>query len=147
MGKMYFDFITNLPNSNKKPTVQVENISFRTPGGVEIMVGCNGWSDFGVEEGLYSARFKGLEYYAEKDGDSTPICDWEDQPTVELLKMLEKSTIVGIHFFWDEEFNIPEGLLPTCKDLDVEIEQYIDAENVFQIEFHADDVTPDYTVD
>ena len=119
--RMYFNFRTNLPDTvDDKPTVQVENFTFKTSVGL-ISVGCIGDSDFGVTQGIYDARFKGLEFYIE-DEDNNTILDWDEKPTDEQLEALMKGELIKVSFTWDDYFNIPEGILPTAEDIDLEIE-------------------------
>ncbi len=135
MARMHVNFETNLPDSNEKPTMQVENVTFKTPDGFFVTVGCEGESDFGVKEGLYSARFKGLEYQYEKEGGDTEL-EYGEEPTDDQLRALSLGYICGIAFYWEKGFNVPE--FPTCQKLRVEIEH-----GGFDMKFAIDRIVPE----
>ena len=142
MARMYFHFATNLPDStDDKPTMQVESITFRSPDGIIFIVDCEGDSEFGVKDGVYCCRFKGLEYFASREDGDEVLNDWGYVPDDELLSSLCKSTVVGVNFYWEEGSSLPgNGEKPTCRDLKVEIEQTspTDSEEIYHMKFHED---------
>ena len=149
--RMYVDFDTNLPDTDpeKGMTMQVENVTFTTPDGYEVSVGCSGWSDFGVDDGHYGARYKGLEFQVE-DPDGNEIHTWEDDaPSDEILRKLENARITGILFYWEEgEDNVPEGLNPSCENLEVTLLGVFSNGEEFEYDkYRVDKVNPDYLPD
>mgnify|MGYP006873079641 CR=1 FL=1 len=101
MARMYFGFKTNLKDSTEfNATPQVDFIAFENKEkGLILSVGCNDTSDFGIERGIYSAKFKGLECKVETIEDGNLVHDYESI-SEEDINLLEKSKPyeIGIYF-------------------------------------------------
>ncbi len=127
MDRMYFSFVTNLPDSvDDKLTVKVEHICFKTPDGIFVSISCFGEAEYGVKDGVYCCRFKGLEYHAQKEGSDEVLLKKGEKPDDALLRMLSEGFIAQVCFDYthDEElYNLPAEGLPSCKDISCEIEQ------------------------
>lgn len=121
MGKMWFDFETNLPNYDKDiPTVQVDYLAFRDKD-KKISVSCNWESEFGVTNGVYSARFKGLETSIETL-DGIPIKEWSEM-TIDDFKALKNMELYEIGIY--VPFGAYDGDIE-AKNISVEIEMFLD---------------------
>ena len=130
--KMYFNFATNIPNTvNDLSTVQVEAITFKHKGGETIDIRLWGEADYGVENGRYDARWKGLEFQSDLINENN-ISD-EDIPEavyIKLFEYLEESSPCSIAYYWDDAspddlkyWNVPcEDFTPTCENLSITIE-------------------------
>ncbi len=136
MARMYFGFKTNAPDSIEKvPTVQVEHITFKLKDGSTANIGCDGWSDFGVTDGVYSARFKGLEYEVE-DKNGKTILEYGEEPTDDQLKAIEEAKPVSILFYWEDGFNVPKDFKPKCQDIEITVEHNTE-NHEYNMEFSA----------
>ena len=99
MARMYFSFKTNfMDSSDDILSPQLETIEFITSDRKIIRVGCEGEAEWGIEHGLFSGRFKGLEYEIE-DQDGNTILEYGDELTDEQLTILKKATPVKV-VFW-----------------------------------------------
>ena len=120
MARMYFSFKTNfMDSSDDILSPQLETIEFITPDRKIIRVGCEGEAEWGIEHGLFSGRFKGLEYEIE-DQDGNTILEYGDELTDEQLTILKKATPVKV-VFWTDDVRY-DGFTPGCKNLKVRIE-------------------------
>ncbi len=116
MGRMSFGFHTNLKDTDEKElTPEVLNIVFMTDTGLTFYVGCSNESSWGVTDGVYSARFKGLELMVDNIYGET-IHEWEETPDDALIEKLFAAHPICIE--WGEE-TVEE---PEVKDLDICIE-------------------------
>ena len=120
MARMYFSFKTNfMDSSDDILSPQLETIEFTTSDRKIIRVGCEGEAEWGIEHGLFSGRFKGLEYEIE-DQDGKTILEYGDELTDEHLTILKKATPVKV-VFWTDDVRY-DGFTPVCKYLKVSIE-------------------------
>ncbi len=121
MARMYVNFKINAPDTAAgKPTLQMEHINFRAKDGSLITVGCDGDADFGVENGEYDARYKGLEYKIE-DREGKELLEYGDEPSDDQLKALMEAEPESILFYWEEGFNVPDDFIPKPKDIGISI--------------------------
>ncbi|ADL36093.1 hypothetical protein bpr_II155 (plasmid) [Butyrivibrio proteoclasticus B316] len=122
--RAYFRFKTNIPDTIKeKTTVQVDSITLKSESGKLIEVRLCGESEYGVENGRYDARWKGLEFGI---GDNDPVSDDEiSEDTYEkLVQELKGSKLYSIEYYWEDDryWNIPkEDFHPSCQDIELEI--------------------------
>ena len=146
--RLYFGFKTNIPDTVKElSTVQVEAITFKHKNGEEITIRLYGEADYGVEDGEYDARWKGLEFELDEETElikSSDIigleegCDiyipdddeYEDIEVPEsvyddIIKALKDSVPCGIEYYYEEPeyWNVPddEDFTPTCEDMDISL--------------------------
>lgn len=98
---------------------QLETIEFTTSDRKIIRVGCEGEAECGIKDGLFSGKFKGLEYEIE-DQDGNTILEYGENPTDEQLTFLKKATPVKV-VFWTDDVRY-DGFTPVCKYLKVSIE-------------------------
>ncbi|MCR5396563.1 MAG: hypothetical protein K6E64_03745 [Lachnospiraceae bacterium] len=117
MSRAYFSFKTNLPDWSKDiATPNVDYFAFHKDD-LTISVGCCGWSEFGVTNGIYEGRFTDLEMAIEAN-DGETIQEWEPM-TEENFKLLEGAEMyeIGIYIPEVEYSNPIKG-----KELSLEIE-------------------------
>lgn len=129
--RLYFNFKTNIPDTVKElSTVQVETISFRHKSGEEITVRLWGDADYCVKDGVYDARWKGLEFQSDliNENDISITDDDEDIPEAvydKLFEYLKESVPEEIEYYYEEPeyWNIPdEDFEPTCENLEITLE-------------------------
>jgi hypothetical protein len=129
--RLYFNFNTNIPDTVKElSTVQVEAITFRHKGGETIDIRLWGEADYGVEDGVYDARWKGLEFQSDliNENDISITDDDEDIPEAvydKLFEYLKESVPEEIEYYFEEPkyWNVPdEDFEPTCENLEITLE-------------------------
>ena len=129
--RLYFNFNTNIPDTVKElSTVQVEAIIFRHKDGETIRVALWGEANYSVEDGVYDARWEGLEFLSDliNENDISITDDEEDVPKAvydKLFKYLEKSVPEEIEYYFEDPkyWNVPdEEFEPTCENLTITLE-------------------------
>jgi len=116
MARMYFNFEMNVKREDDEYNPQVNYIAFEDDCGNTISVACNWESDYGLgDDGMYSARFKGLEVSVNDD-------EWHDmklQDFNELKGM--KPYKIGIYFSEEQEYQLIDN---QAQNVEVSIEYY-----------------------
>lgn len=129
--RLYFNFKTNIPDTVKElSTVQVKAIAFKHKSGETINVKLWGEADYGVKDGVYNARWKGLEFQSDliNENNISITDNDEDIPKAvydNIFKYLKESVPEEIEYYFEEpEYqNIPnEDFKPTCKNLKITLE-------------------------
>lgn len=140
MARMYFGFRTDLKDTEEdKSSPQVENISFLAKNGSVIRIGCDGESDWKIENKVFSARFKGLEYCIE-DKDGNTVLDYGEEPTDEQLELLEEAVPVKVLIYIpSDNKDYPEDFIPKCKNMDISIEHNTEKKS-YLYNFHVDNM-------
>ena len=103
MARMYFNFKTNLPNSiNDRVTPTVDYICiYDEKGNPAYCLSCSWESNYGITDGVYDARFKGVDM--DKDGDFKEVTSADVKKLKELLSKGTPETEIQIGL-WDEEY-------------------------------------------
>lgn len=117
MAVMYFEFLTNLPDSDncKFALPSVDYIALHGPKGEIISISWSTSNDYYVKEGIYYGRFKGLEVKIE-NGEEKLLHDYKEI-TEEDLNLIKKSEIYEIGVSEDDNFTS----FVTDKKLKIEI--------------------------
>lgn len=140
--RLYFNFETNIPDTVKdRCTVQVERFTFKEKDGNEIEVLLDGEADYGVENGVDDARWKGLEFiFKDADGEDIYLSDDDENASEsaywDVLNRLMASEPASIAYNWEDMkyWNIPsEDFVPTCKKLSITLEdEYRNVESLWE---------------
>ena len=118
MARLYWNFNTNVEKKDPDMfTPQLDELVFKTKDGNYLFI--SGMeSSFGLDDGVHSGEWKGLEYRLEDD-------DWcmEDN-TDEFIDLL--SSAVPVAFFIDSddlsEHGYDYSFTPTCEKVNIDIE-------------------------
>ena len=121
MAILFFQFKTNLPaTSEDRTTPSVDYISICGKGGnPEFTLGCSYQSDYIINDGVYSARFKGVDI--NKDGDFVEIEEADIKALRKLLQECDKPEVEMQICLWDEEYPYLEDVLEVT-DLKISLE-------------------------
>ncbi len=118
MSRAYFGFKTNLPDWSKDiATPNVDYFAFHK-GDLTISVGCCGWSEFGVTNGIYEGRFTDLEMSIETS-DGETVQEWQPM-TEENFKLLVGAEMYEIGLYVPEEVEYSNSI--KGKDLSLRVE-------------------------
>lgn len=117
MSRAFFAFKTNLPDYSKEiATPNVDYFAFHK-GNLNISVGCCGWSEYGVTNGIYEGKFTDLDMSIDTN-DGETLQEWQPM-TEENFKLLEGAELyeIGVYIPEVEYSNPIKG-----KELSLEIE-------------------------
>lgn len=111
MAILNFQFRTNLPaTSEDRTTPSVDYISiFDKEGNPKFSLSCSWESNYGINDGLYEARFKGVDI--NKDGDFVEVEEEDIKALRKLLQEVDKPEIEMQICLWDEEYPYLEDVL------------------------------------
>lgn len=119
-----FSFMTNMEDSrDDRPTPTIGTIIFQK-GDSYIGLGCCGWEDYGISNGCYSSRWKGLEY-ALYDAEYRVAADWnEPENGDEFYALMEGAKPVAFYPCEDDlsDSGYPNDFVPTCTFFDFFLE-------------------------
>ena len=144
--RLYYNFETNVPDSvSDKPTPYPERITFRHDDGTLFHIECDGDHDWGIKDGVCDGRWKGLDFGIE-DADGNIIVEYgdeiEDDMFDELMTKLKDTTVESISIYYEDGFNIPDDMEPTCANLEVYVEYATVSGKEVQIEWEVKGETP-----
>lgn len=107
---MNFSFKTNLPaTSEDRTTPSVDYIAIFDKEGNPMSFSCSYYSDYGIDNGLYEARFRGVDI--SKDGDFIEVEEADIKTLRKLLQDCKKPEVEMQICLWDEEYPYLEDVL------------------------------------
>ena len=126
MARLYWNFNTNV--EKKDPDMfapQLDELVFKTKDGNYLFISGRESSFFGLDDGVHSGEWKGLEYRLEDSEGRDLMDDWcEEDNTQEFKDLLSGADPVA--FFIDEddlsEHGYDYNFTPTCENMDIDIE-------------------------
>lgn len=111
MARLYFSFKTNLPaTSEDRTTPSVDYICiFDKEGNPKFSFSCSWESDYGINDGTYSSRFKGVDI--DRDGAFVEVEDADIKALRKMLQGCNKPEVEMQICLWDEEYPYLEEVL------------------------------------